>query len=171
LSAPREEASPEKPAISTSLLRPWRDCLDRDWPHAIGADTNGRPLIWQTAQAFGHWREVMQQFAALKIDLRTTNFPFSPRHDPHKPEARHWLSYPVTHHDVLPWKKKNARLPNSLRFKVRSEPDGRLRGVILHVPCLPPKDPFQPDRRAVEAVWAQVHAYLDQAGSLTRTPD
>jgi hypothetical protein len=55
------------------------------------------------------------------------------------------------------------RLPNSIRFKVR--PDGaeptKLRGVILHLPCLPPAD-FRPDWKAVERTWRQVHALLDQ---------
>jgi CRISPR-associated protein Cmr1 len=170
LSPPDEGASLQKPGISPSLLRPWRDCLDQDWPHAIGTDEQG-PLIWQTAQSFGDWKGVMQQLAALKIGLRT-QFPFNSGNGAPRPEYRHWLSYPVTRHDVLLWKKKNARLPNSLRFKVRSEPDGNgLRGLIVHVPCLPPGQPFQPDRRAIEAVWAQVHSYLDQADSLTRTPD
>jgi len=168
LSSPGEEASLEKPGIAKSLLRPWRDCLDQDWPHAIGTDAQG-PLIWRTTQSFSDWKGVMQQLAALKIGLRT-QFPFNSGNGTPRPEYRHWLSYPVTRHAVKPW--ANARLPNSLRFKVRADPDGSgLRGLIVHVPCLPPAQPFHPDRRAVEAVWAQVHACLDQADSLTRTPD
>jgi CRISPR-associated protein Cmr1 len=156
-----------KPGLSESLLRPWRDCLDRDWPHAIGTDARG-PLVWQTTTSFSDWKGVMRQLAELKIGLRT-QFPFNSGNGAPRPEYRHWLSYPVTKHAVRSW--GNARLPNSLRFKVRAEPDGRLRGVILHVPCLPPADPFRPERRTVEAVWSQVHSYLDQADTLTRTPD
>ncbi len=150
------------------LLRPWRDCLDQDWPHAIGTDANG-PLIWQTVQSFSDWKGVMQQLAALKIGLRT-QFPFTSGNGTPRPEYRHWLSYPVTKHAVKSW--ENTRLPNSLRFKVRAAPDGSgLRGLIVHLPCLPPEQPFRPDRRSVEAVWSQVHAYLDQVGLVTRTPD
>jgi len=150
------------------LLRPWRDCLDQDWPHAIGTDANG-PLIWQTTQSFSDWKGVMQQLAVLKIGLRT-QFPFNSGNGTPRPEYRHWLSYPVTKHTVKPW--GNARLPNSLRFKVRAEPDGSgLRGLIVNLPCLPPEQPFRPDRRAVEAVWSQVHPYLDQVELLTRTPE
>jgi CRISPR-associated protein Cmr1 len=125
-------------------------------------------LIWQTAQSFSHWKDVMRQLAELKIGLRT-QFSFSDGNGVPRPEKRHWLSYPVTKHAVRPW--GNARLPNSLRFKVRAEPDGRLRGVILHIPHLPPADPFRPDRRILESLWSQVYAYLDQADALTRTSE
>ncbi|WP_295542970.1 hypothetical protein [uncultured Thiohalocapsa sp.] len=167
LSLPDETAPLAKPRLATSLLRPWRACLGQDWPHAIGSDDEG-PLIWQTTQSFNDWRGVMQQLAALKIGLRT-QFPFKTGNGAHLPEKRHWLSYPVTRHSVKSW--GNARLPNSLRFKVRAEPNGDgFRGLIVHLPCLPPAQPFRPDRRAIEAVWAQVHAYLDQAQALTRAP-
>lgn len=149
-----------------ALARPWRDALDRDWPHAIGTDEHG-PLIWRTRHAFDDWKGLMQLFAELKIGLRT-QFRFNSGNQTLSPEPRHWLSYPVTRHSVKFW--KNARLPNSLRFKVRADADGRLRGVIVHLPCLPPADPFRPDRRAIEAVWGQVHAFLDQADALARTP-
>jgi len=109
----------------------------------------------------------MRLFAELKIGLRT-QFRFTTGHNAHKPEARHWLSYPVTKHSVNSW-GRNARLPNSLRFKVRAESGGRLRGVIVHIPCSPPQNPFSPSRHALESVWSQVHAFLDQTDALTRT--
>jgi CRISPR-associated protein Cmr1 len=151
------------------LLRPWTDALCEDWPHAIGSDQRGA-LVWRSTEATRDWKQVMHRLAVLKIGLRT-QFLFKTGKNTPKPEARHWLSYPVTNHDVAPWKTKNARLPNSLRFKVRADENGNLFAVIFHVPCLPPQDPFQPDRHAIEAVWAQVHAYLDDpAQSLTRIP-
>ncbi len=62
------------------------------------------------------------------------------------------------------------RLPNSLRFKVRPDADGKsLRGVVFHMPCLPPPA-FRPNRRAIEQVWQQVHAHLDNDQSLQRIP-
>ena len=113
----------------------------------------------------------MQELARLKIGLRT-QFKFNTGKDAPAPEARHWLSYPVTHHSVRDW-GGNARLPNSLRFKVRPAPGnpGQLVGVIFHVPCLPPPA-FQPNLCAIKDVWQTVHAFLDQqpAQQLTRIP-
>ncbi|RMG30285.1 MAG: hypothetical protein D6721_04175, partial [Gammaproteobacteria bacterium] len=34
-------------ALDSLPLRDWRDCLDREWPHAIGRDDQGA-LVWQT---------------------------------------------------------------------------------------------------------------------------
>lgn len=143
--------------------RDWRDCLDRDWPHAIGRDDQGA-LIWRT-EAFDDWKALMRRLAEIKIGLRT-QFSFSSGNNAPQPEARHWLSHPVTKHNVKPWRQ--GRLPNSLRFKVRTDDDGKLRGVIFHVPCLPPPQ-FDPDRRAIEQVWQRVHGYLDRA-ALHRIP-
>lgn len=160
-------------------IRPWSDALSLDWAHAIGADTDG-PLIWQT-RPFANWQTLMRELAIIKIGLRTQrpDFELTPDYSAgdretrnginHEvPQARHWLSYPVTHHDVSGWRKNNARLPNSLRFKIRPAPDGQLVGVIFHMPCLPPPA-FKPQREAINAVWEQVHAFLDKQSSLTRT--
>jgi len=147
-------------------LRPWRDCLDRDWPHAIGRDDKGA-LIWQTAP-HPDWKALMKTLAVIKIGLRT-QFVFTTGKGAPQPEDRHWLSYPVTNHSVQPW-GGNARLPNSLRFKIRALPDGTLAGAIFHVPCLPPPA-FRPDRTAIENVWQQVHGFLDAPQQqLTRSP-
>lgn len=160
-------------------LRLWQDALKLDWPHAIGSDADGA-LIWQT-QPFADWKALMKELAIIKIGLRT--------HKPHLeltlnssagdkttknginhrfPQARHWLSYPVTNHEVNDWKRNNARLPNSLRFKVRPTADGKLVGVIFHMPCLPPAA-FEPNTKAITAVWQTVHAFLDNQATLTRT--
>lgn len=149
-------------------LRDWKACLGFDWPHAIGQDDKG-PLIWQTA-AHADWRSLMKTLATIKIGLRT-QFRFTTGRDAPSPEARHWLSYPVTNHSVKPW-GNNARLPNQLRFKVRQAADGKqLVGVIFHMPHLPPPA-FSPDRAAIERVWRQVHAFLDNpAQRLSRIKD
>jgi len=153
-------------------LRPWRECLGLDWPHAIGTDEQG-PLIWQTAP-HDDWKTLMRTLAIIKIGLRT-QFRFANRekaqsqekgHAPKngKPpekrhsEKRHWLSYPVTNHQVDDW--GGLRLTNSLRFKVRKSADGRLVGVIFHMPCSPPAT-FKPDRNTLEKVWECVHKFLD----------
>lgn len=147
-------------------LRAWRECLDRDWPHAVGADDEGKPLIWQTAP-HADWKSLMRELAQLKIGLRT-QFAFPDERPPHQNALpRHWLSYPITRHTTAAF-PRDARLPNSLRFKARALPGGGLTGVVFHVPCRPPQA-FRPDRGAIEAVWRQVHAFLDApAQALTR---
>jgi CRISPR-associated protein Cmr1 len=167
-------ADPTSPALDgaldTALTMPWREALNQEWPQGIGTDEHGgkpRPLIWHTTEALTNWKSVMVCLAKVKIDLRR-QFLFTHGRNAPSPEDRHWLSYPVTNHSVNAW-GANARLPNSLRFKVRADADGRLRGVIFHMPCLPPPA-FQPDRRALETVWRQVHAHLDADTRLTRIP-
>ncbi len=148
-----EEGSP---ALSGSVpLRPWRDCLNLDWPHAIGQDEKG-PLIWQT-ETHDDWKALMKTLAVVKIGLRT-QFAFTTGKKATQTEYRHWLSYPVTNHSVAAW--GNLRLPNQLRFKVRKTDDGKLVGVIFHMPHLPPPA-FGPDRAAIQQVWQQVHRFLD----------
>ncbi len=162
LGAAEGDAAP--PPNTAPPLRSWRECLNLDWPHAIGSDERGA-LIWQTAPR-DDWPSLMKTLATLKIGLRT-HFKFTHGKGAPSPEPRHWLSYPVTKHSVQPW-GDNARLPNTLRFKVRPTAEGKLVGVIFHMPHLPPPS-FNPDRQAIESVWTQVHRYLDAQG-LTRIP-
>ncbi len=149
-------------------LRPWQDCLQLDWPHAIGT-ANNSPLIWQT-QPFGDWRAVMQRLAQLKVGLRT-QFAF-PNAAPGPVHQRHWLSYPVTNHRVDAW-GNNARLPNTLRFKVRRTVANQFVGVIVHVPHTPPAQ-FHSNAETLPQVWSQVYNFLDaqaQTQTLTRIAD
>lgn len=144
-------------------LRPWREALTLDWPHALGQDEKGA-LIWQT-RPFDNWKALMRELAVVKIGLRT-QFVFTTGKNADHPDARHWLSYPVTNHNVAAWKERGRgdfRLPNSLRFKVRKTAEGQLVGVVFHVPCLsPPAFNPKPNRQAIEQVWSQVHRYLDE---------
>ncbi len=141
---------------------PWLQALETKWPFAIGRDDQGA-LVWRTKQGQEDWIGIMRELAKLKIGLRT-QFKFrDKRHS--RPEDRHWLAYPVTNHFVGGW--KNLRLPNSLRFKVRREESGKLRGVIFHMPCLPPSD-FKPRPDSIKKVWEQVHEYLDKETVLER---
>lgn len=152
------------PALAGELpCQNWKEALQLDWPHAIGSDAKG-VLVWQTPP-FGDWTKLLQELARIKIGLRT-QFQFHTGKGAPAPEARHWLSYPVTNHSVEPW-GGNARLPNSLRFKVRPAADKHLVGVIFHMPCLPPPA-FKPDLGAIERVWKDVHAFLDTEPRLTR---
>ncbi len=144
-------------------LRTWQDCLDREWAHAIGEDEQGA-LIWRT-DPVSDWAGLMKTLAEIKIGLRT-QFVFHSGKGASHPEERHWLSYPVTNHSVRPW--GGNRLPNTLRFKVRKDDQGRFYGVIFHMPCLPPEQ-FEPNRQTVERVWQQVHQYLGGRKNLHRS--
>lgn len=145
--------------------RNWKEALQLDWPHALGGDTRGL-LAWQT-RPFDHWPQLMQELARVKIRLRT-QFKFTTGRDASRTENRHWLAYPVTNHSVREW-VGNARLPNSLRFKVRPAPGNpkQMVGTVFHVPCLPPPS-FNPNVQAITAVWQQVHGFLDASQNLTR---
>ena len=155
----------ERKPSSQNFIRPWGDALGLDWPHAIGTDDTG-PLVWRTAEPYDDWKKLMRVLAILKIGLRTMFVFPKPPHT--RPLDRHWLSYPIVKkHQTRQW-GSNLRLPNSLRFKVRSDPDDpeRLRGVVFHVPCLPPAD-FRPDEHAIKNVWRTAHELLDE---LTQPP-
>lgn len=146
-------------------LRPWHDALALDWPHALGQDGKGA-LIWQT-QPFADWTELMRELARIKIGLRT-QFRFTTGKNAPCAEARHWLSYPVTHHSVAEW-NGSARLPNSLRFKLCPAQDNpaKIVGVVFHAPCLPPAQ-FRPDVITIKGIWERVHAFLDSQPNLAR---
>jgi CRISPR-associated protein Cmr1 len=152
--------------LDESLGLPWCDALAQDWAQAIGTDVRGA-LVWQSAP-LGDWKQVIRRLAELKIALRT-QFRFPHERPDGQVHDRHWLSYPVTKHEVSAWKRDNLRLPNTLRFKARPGADGKLRGIVFHVPCLPPPA-FRPDPTAIVRVWEKVHAHLDADKSLQRIP-
>ncbi len=143
-------------------LRDWKKCLDLEWAHAIGRDDGG-PLVWHTGEG-GDWKELMKELARIKISVRT-QFRFRSGKSALAPEERHWLSYPVTNHSVESWGRQ--RLPNSLRFKVRRGENGRLYGVIFHMPCRPPEK-FRPGENELHTVWRRVHTFLDGCEGLRR---
>jgi len=152
-------------SVVTGPTRDWKECLRLDWPHAVGQD-NRCALIWQT-QPHADWKALMRELAIVKIALRT-QFIFPRARSDGQIHDRHWLSYPVTTHSVNEWNRNNARLPNSLRFKVRPTADGKLVGVIFHMPCLPPPA-FNPNRADIERVWQKVHSFLDGQITLQRS--
>lgn len=160
-----ESGAPELLAdLPASVTLPWVDALKADWPQAIGTDDKGL-LVWQTASQ-PDWRSAMVELARSKIQLRT-RFEFPQQRPDGLVHERHWLSYPVTNHVVTQWANQSLRLPNSLRFKVRPDESGKLRGLICHFPCLPPPA-FKPDRQPIEQVWRKVHEILDAAPNLSR---
>lgn len=150
------------PALSGELpSRPWREALRLDWPHAIGGEEESSTLVWAT-KPFADWKQLMRELAIVKIGLRT-QFVFPNAPPTHRSvEPRHWLSYPITTHTTRAW-DRGARLPNSLRFKVRLDLNDpkNLVGIIFHVPCRPPSE-FKPDAGAIARTWQAVHALLDE---------
>ncbi|HEY7302189.1 MAG TPA: hypothetical protein VH684_30215 [Xanthobacteraceae bacterium] len=161
------DGTPSLSSPNVTVQRSWRDALGLDWPHAIGRDERGA-LIWETEDVFQDWKTAMKRLAEIKIGLRT-QFKFPAESPPHRhPLDRHWLSYPITKHGTKSW-GNNARLPNSLRFKLRFDrrDPAKLHAAIFHVPCLPPPE-FIPKREQIISVWNRVHEFLDHGQRLLR---
>jgi CRISPR-associated protein Cmr1 len=153
--------TPTNPTPTQALAK----CLSVDWPHALGADNHGA-LVWHTLP-HKDWPGLMRTLAEIKIKLRTqAAFKFPHAQPDGQIHDRHWLSYPITRHDVSDWKRKNLRLPNQLRFKVRATDNG-LVGVIFHMPHKPPSE-FGSSTQTLERIWRQVHSHLDQTATLKR---
>jgi CRISPR-associated protein Cmr1 len=122
--------------------------LDRDWPHAIGTDDNGKALIWKTKTPQTDWKAVMQALTTIRKQANANAIA-------KESSARRWIN------------GADPRIPNSLRFKVRKE-GGKFVGVIFHVPCKPP-DAFHPNIETLEAVWGDVYDFLDGQAQLSRS--
>jgi CRISPR-associated protein Cmr1 len=155
-------------AALAGVLRPLDECLQLDWPHAVGVDPHG-PLVWKTALA-GSWRHVMKELARIKIAFRTQPALSLAAVAPGHFSPRHLLAYPVTHHRVNgPGWDNKGRLGNQLRFKVFND-GNQWYGVIVHLPCglptqmsdvLPPHQRNSLAKTALQT-WKQVHNVLDQ---------
>lgn len=178
------DASPELTALPTAghrLLnatsREWRECLDLDWTHALGAE-NGTPLIWLT-QPYKNWRAAMGALANIKVHVRRVAKTFV---GPGDIGGIHLLGYPAGGHWELPEFKKGrpsrdeeeARLASQLRFKVCAVPEG-LVGIVFHMPHAFPAALLRrlnpPQQRWVATnqaqVWADIHGALDRMSRLT----
>ena len=146
-----------------AIARPLKDCLQLDWPHALGQDDQQRLLVWKTKQEYSQWREVMKELARVKIAFRTALKFTSPNG---QPDQRHVLAYPVTNHRVNAWGNQ-ARLANQLRFKV-IRAGNQLTGLAYHLPCSTPDELLHRlgnaqnrFRQQQLSVWQAVHAQLD----------
>ena len=155
------------------ISRKFRDCLQDEWPHALGEDDQG-VLLWRTKD-YGSWSEVMKTLAEIKIDFRVNGLPFSRNKNAKIPriDERHVVAYPITHHDVQNWEK--ARLANQLRFKVARQKE-KYYGFIYHLPCKIPsellKDLTAADRGWItnreSNIWEKVHHQLDRNSLISR---
>ena len=131
--------------------RDWRECLrlEEGWPCAVGADERG-PLVWATSPVKG-WKGAIESLAQVR---KAVNREVS------RLRGRHVVSAPVP-------KVARDRMPASLRFKVRRTPDGGFQGVVFHMPYVAPPL-MREDRRRIERVWQEVHAFLDGRRELRR---
>ncbi|AVZ79417.1 hypothetical protein C3497_08190 [Zoogloeaceae bacteirum Par-f-2] len=161
---PAPEALSRTTLEQTGCTRALRDCLALDWPHAIGSDTKG-VLVWRSSQTFKDWRSAMKFLAQTKIDFRT-HLDFTTGKNSPRVEPRHVLAYPVTNHSVGQW-GNNARLANTLRFKLHREGDG-LRALIYHTPCKPTLPHGNLGLPGIFDTWQKVHRFLDDQPTLTR---
>ena len=146
-------------------LRSWTDCMELDWPHAIGTDVK-EPLIWKT-EPKSDWKQVLKDVAKLRYDVRQL-FPLN-LHSPQL-QDRHILAYPIKEPVVSVWGNQ-ARFANQLRLKIISEGNA-FRGIITHIPCALPQSMAEKvtksepsiDLKAMQQhVWEKVHCYLDDS--------
>ncbi|MBK8455490.1 MAG: RAMP superfamily CRISPR-associated protein [Thiofilum sp.] len=151
------------------LVRPLHECLQLDWPHAIGSDSKGI-LVWKTTPQTS-WRDAMRELARVKIAFRTAPYFKFPQAKPDGNfHPRHLLAYPVTRHDFIEWKKKNGRLGNHIRFKVVKE-GNKYHGLIVHLPCRLPEELAQSLRPRPQElnIWQEVHKVLDDKNKTNLT--
>jgi len=158
---PAPEALSRAALEQTGCTRALPECLALDWPHAIGSDAKG-VLVWRSRQTFKDWRGAMKFLAQTKIGFRT-HLKFTTGRNSPRVEPRHVLAYPVTNHTVGQW-GGNARLANTLRFKLHREGD-ELRALIYHTPCKPT---LPHGHLSLLDTWQMVHRFLDEQPTLTR---
>lgn len=134
----------------------WKDAMEKDWPHAFGKDDDG-PLVWKSLPQRS-WENAMRLLAQTRVDLRRA-----------VPD-RLMLAYPDARRTMPGW-GRNERVPNSLRFKVRSE-GGQFYALVFHIPCRPADALWRrlPDDIALRFVdcFEIAHEFMDAHGQFAR---
>jgi len=163
----------------SNYTRSFNQCMQLDWPHAIGQGNNNQLLIW-TTEPKKDWRAAMSALAHIKVGMRAEA-------KNHKDKSRiggpHLLGYPAGKDWSLSQFSKGqpdrddqeARLAAQLRFKVIQTHDG-LAGLIYHLPAKLPDDLRKRLDNSQRAwldnnelnVWQSVHRYLDGNDKLQR---
>ncbi|HRD50422.1 MAG: hypothetical protein JNK95_04580 [Candidatus Competibacter sp.] len=149
-------------AILNRICLPWKRCLEKDWPHALGTDSD-KPLIWITERK-ADWRKVIGCLANIKVEVR---FAAKALQGPAGIGGIHLLGYPAGGKWELKKLGAEARLANQLRFKVLKIGEGFM-GIISHFPCKFPDelklklDDKQRDwiDRNEHLVWEKIHSSL-----------
>jgi len=156
-------------------LRNWQECLMDDfggmqgWPHAVGCDNKGA-LIWQT-KSVGKWQDALRQLGLALAQIRQTakNHAKGPGMT-----AVFLLGYPVQRPHAVRGLPNTARWASQMRMKVQRLADGRYRGLVYHLPHMPPRPLWQRldasqrawVQRHQRDIWQEIHDWLD--GNLQR---
>jgi len=158
----------ELPALDSKALvpvaRPLSDCLNLEWPHAVGRDGAGL-LVWRSRKAQLSWQRVTEDLAELKVALRRKAKGFT---GPQGIGGVHLLGYPAGDKWKLHRFGNDARWGCQLRFTVSKE-QGGLRALVYHLPHKMPKvltSKLEAGQtrwleKSQERVWQEVHALLD----------
>lgn len=180
----------ETPPLSTlrraepllaNVLRNWQECHELDWPHAIGSDVKG-PLIWCTEE-LDNWRKAIGALANVRVAVRRVAKAIRNQHG--HAAALHYLGYPAGTGRQNPWaldvrgERDKLRLASPLRFKVVPSGDGKVRGLVYHVPCAIPEaflaelgnasdKAWLEDRANLRRAWEEIHKTLDNDSKLRR---
>ena len=159
--------------LALRYARSWRDCLQLDWPHAIGSDESG-PLVW-VSDDLEHWRAAMGRLARIRVAVRLAAKRI--RDKDSAAGALHFLGYPAGTGKSNPWEiplrdrtAAEPRLASPLRFKVVRN-SSRVRAMVFHVPSRLPDVFLQvigrkeaawlgDDRNWLHA-WQEIHHLLD----------
>jgi CRISPR-associated protein Cmr1 len=119
--------------------RPWLDCLDLDWPHALGTDAEGQPLIWVT-EHLPDWRKAIGRLANIRVAVRQAAKRIHGTGG--NAGAIHYLGYPAGTGNKNPWALRvkghaqEPRLAGQLRFKIMRASGGEgVHGMVFHLPC------------------------------------
>jgi hypothetical protein len=156
--------------LLAQVSRPLNECLERDWPHAIGLADDGNHLIWQTRPA-ADWRKAMSALAKIKVAVRQVAKGFT---DPRSGAGGiHLLGYPAGGKWELRTSgsgKDDLRLASQLRFKVVRQ-GNQYMGLIAHLPCGMPGEfadklddrarSWFDDKQNHVRVWSAVHKELN----------
>jgi len=168
-------------ALLNEVSRHWHDCHELEWPHAIGSDEDG-PLIWCTEDV-DHWRQAIGALANVRVAVRRAAKAI--RNPGGKAAALHYLGYPAGTGKQNPWaldvvgERDKLRLASPLRFKVMPSDGGRVRGIVVHLPCALPEAflgalrdqsdrAWLADRANLRPAWKEIHATLDNEPRLSR---
>lgn len=151
-------------------IRSLSDCMDLDWPHALGKDEKG-VLVWIT-EPRKDWRAAMSALAHIKVDVRAVAKKYRDRSGI---GGVHLLGYPAGRDWQLREFPKEARLATQLRFKVLQTEKG-LVGTVYHLPaCMPEvlRNRLDNNQRQwlqgnEQTVWKSVHQYLDTNSKIHR---
>jgi CRISPR-associated protein Cmr1 len=156
------EVFPTLPEKEEELpVRALEDCLELDWPHAIGSDKKG-PLIWLSKE-LNTWPEIVNLLAEIKAEMRQVAKSIGDK----KVSGIHLLGYPAGDNWKLEaWERQ--RLASPIRFKVMAK-DKRYQSVIYHLPYGLPERLFSllhHDKKDLQKkttdTWKKIHELLDK---------